>query len=112
MNWRAFIQYLGLIGVNCAEIHTIKQLTDNTVWIGLASAALLTMTWGAYIELAVGGILFRPDNQGNRNFQIKGLSHQLVWPLVYRQAWRPDFWDLNYYTVLVGTTAAYSWYYL
>ena len=91
MNWRALIQYLGLIGVNYT---LLKKGTHPT---------LLTVVWGVYLEMAVGGVLFRPNSKGGRDLQLLGITNQLVWPLTDYNAWRPDFWDLNFYTVAGGT---------
>jgi len=101
MNWQPFVQYLCLIGINCVEIASVNQLT-------VPSIVLPTATWILYLEFAVGSVLFRPDSKGDLNLVLGGVQHQLLWPLVDRHAWRPEFWDLNYYMVAGGTALAYS----
>ncbi len=112
MNWQAIIQYFGLVGTNCAQVHMVYYITGDEGWSRLISLALISLSWGAYIELAIGGILFRPDSQHIRTFQLQNLLSQVSWPLTDRRAWRPDYWDLNYYTVLGGSIASYvAWNY-
>ena len=106
MNLQTCFQYMGLITINCAEIHAVNSMIKPE-WSHLTSLLLLTTTWSIYVEQTVGGILFRPNTQNNPTFQIRGVLNQMKWPLTDRYAWRPDFWDLNYYMVLVGSTGLY-----
>ncbi len=103
MNWRAVLQYLSLIGFNNVQLQIVNRITGGANWGVLVSFVLIDITLRAYIELLVGGILFRPNADNVHTFQIKGLVWQYNWPLHNRDAWRLDYWDLNYYTVLLGT---------
>ncbi len=61
---------------------------------------IITFLWCIYLETFVGGILLRPDAKGNKHLHIMGFFNQLWWPLTDYNAWRPEFWDLNYYMVI------------
>ena len=107
MNWHALAQYTGLVGFNCAEIYAIDYLSNHAWWSPIVSGAMIQVVWGAYIEAALGGILFRPDALNNARFCPQGLLPMIEWPLTHTVPWKPEFWDLNYYVVMAGTAAAY-----
>ncbi len=106
MNLRPILQYIALTLVNCTEMCAVDYF--NTELSGPVSFVLLSLTWCAYLEFAVGGILFRPDSQNNKTFQPMGLVQQLDWPLTKCAAWYPSFWDLNYYMVMFGSAGTYT----
>ncbi len=108
MNLRPFLQYIGLTLVNCIEIHTIHTINLDAELLGLLSFTLVSLTWCAYLEFAVGNIIFKPDSQNERTFQPMAIIQQLDWPLERREAWHPNYWDLNYYMVMFSSVGAYS----
>lgn len=101
--WR----YFGLVSIGAVTTFAIDWVTNHSVLSIPVSIGLITAGWCVYLEKSVGGIMLRPDPNGNFVFRPRFIKDQVEWPLFDRRAWRPENWDLNYYTVIGGTVGTY-----
>ena len=68
---------------------------------------IITVIFLIYVELSVGGIVYRVNAMGKKNFQLGNIIHYLVDPLHNKFLWNPSLLDVNYVFVFIVSSLLY-----
>ena len=69
---------------------------------------IITLTFLIYVEYSVGGIVFRVNASGVKNFQLGNIIHYLIDPLHNAFLWNKELLDVNYVFVFSIATLIYK----
>ena len=68
---------------------------------------IITVIFLIYVEISVGGIVYRVNAMGKKNFQFGNIIHYLVDPLHNKFLWNPSLLDVNYVFVFLVSSLLY-----
>ena len=68
---------------------------------------IITVIFLIYVELSVGGIVYRVNASGIKNVQLGNIIHYLVDPLHNKFLWNPSLLDVNYVFVFLVSSLLY-----
>jgi len=68
---------------------------------------IITLLFLIYVELSVGGIVYRVNASGKKNIQFGNIIHYLVDPLHNKFLWNPSLLDVNYVFVFLVSSLLY-----
>ena len=68
---------------------------------------IITVIFLIYVEISVGGIVYRVNAMGKKNFQFGNIIHYLVDPLHNKFLWNPSLLDVNYVFVFIVSSLLY-----
>ena len=68
---------------------------------------IITVIFLIYVEISVGGIVYRVSAMGKKNFQLGNIIHYLVDPLHNKFLWNPSLLDVNYVFVFLVSSLLY-----
>ena len=68
---------------------------------------IITVIFLIYVELSVGGIVYRVNASGKKNIQFGNIIHYLVDPLHNKFLWNPSLLDVNYVFVFLVSSLLY-----
>ena len=68
---------------------------------------IVTIIFIIYIELTVGGILFRPNSLGHTSMNIQSLLGFMIHPLTNKFLWNIRSLDMNYPFVVIFFSLLY-----
>ena len=69
---------------------------------------IITLLFLIYVELSVGGIVYRVNASGKKNIQFGNIIHYLVDPLHNKFLWNPSLLDVNYVFVFLVSSLLYK----
>ena len=69
---------------------------------------IITVIFLIYVESSVGGIVYRVNASGKKNFQLGNIIHYLLDPLHNRFLWNIQLLDVNYIFVFIISTILYK----
>ena len=70
---------------------------------------IITVIFLIYVELSVGGIVYRVNASGKKNIQFGNIIHYLVDPLHNKFLWNPSLLDVNYVFVFLMSSVLYKY---
>ena len=70
---------------------------------------IITLLFLIYVELSVGGIVYRVNASGKKNIQFGNIIHYLVDPLHNKFLWNPSLLDVNYVFVFLVSSILYKY---
>ena len=68
---------------------------------------IITVIFLIYVEISVGGIIYRVNASGIKNIQFGNIIHYLVDPLHNKFLWNPSLLDVNYVFVFLVSSLLY-----
>ena len=68
---------------------------------------IITVIFLIYVEISVGGIVYRVNAMGKKNFQFGNIIHYLVDPLHNKFLWNPSLLDVYYVFVFIVSSLLY-----
>ena len=69
---------------------------------------IITVFFLIYVELSVGGIVYRVNASGKKNIQFGNIIHYLVDPLHNKFLWNLSLLDVNYVFVFLVSSLLYK----
>ena len=69
---------------------------------------IITVIFLIYVELSVGGIVYRVNASGIKNVQLGNIIHYLVDPLHNKFLWNLSLLDVNYVFVFLVSSLLYK----
>ena len=69
---------------------------------------IITVIFLIYVEISVGGIIYRVNASGIKNIQFGNIIHYLVDPLHNKFLWNPSLLDVNYVFVFLVSSLLYK----
>lgn len=69
---------------------------------------IITVIFLIYVESSVGGIVYRVNASGKKNFQLGNIIQYLLDPLHNRFLWNIQLLDVNYIFVFIISTILYK----
>ena len=69
---------------------------------------IITIIFLIYVELSVGGIVYRVNASGKKNIQFGNIIHYLVDPLHNKFLWNISLLDVNYVFVFLVSSVLYK----
>ena len=69
---------------------------------------IITVIFLIYVEISVGGIVYRVNAMGKKNIQLGNIIHYLVDPLHNKFLWNPSLLDVNYVFVFLVSSLLYK----
>ena len=69
---------------------------------------IITLLFLIYVELSVGGIVYRVNASGKKNIQFGNIIHYLVDPLHNKFLWNISLLDVNYVFVFLVSSVLYK----
>ena len=72
---------------------------------------IITVIFLIYVEISVGGIIYRVNESGIKNIQFGNIIHYLVDPLHNKFLWNPSLLDVNYVFVFLVSSVLYKYVY-
>ena len=69
---------------------------------------IITLLFLIYVELSVGGIVYRVNASGKKNIQFGNIIHYLVDPLHNKFLWNLSLLDVNYVFVFLVSSLLYK----
>jgi len=69
---------------------------------------IITVIFLIYVEISVGGIVYRVNASGIKNFQLGNIIHYLVDPLHNKFLWNTSLLDVNYVFVFIVSSLCYK----
>ena len=70
---------------------------------------IITVIFLIYVELSVGGIIYRVNASGIKNIQFGNIIHYLVDPLHNKFLWNLSLLDVNYVFVFLVSSVLYKY---
>ena len=70
---------------------------------------IITAIFLIYVEMSVGGIVYRVNASGKKNIQYGNIIHYLVDPLHNKFLWNLSLLDVNYVFVFLVTSVLYKY---
>ena len=70
---------------------------------------IITVVFLIYVELSVGGIVYRVNASGIKNIQLGNIIHYLVDPLHNKFLWNLSLLDVNYVFVFLVSSVLYKY---
>ena len=70
---------------------------------------IITVIFLIYVELSVGGIVYRVNASGIKNIQLGNIIHYLVDPLHNKFLWNLSLLDVNYVFVFLVSSILYKY---
>ena len=70
---------------------------------------IITVVFLIYVELNVGGIVYRVNASGIKNIQLGNIIHYLVGPLHNKFLWNLSLLDVNYVFVFLVSSVLYKY---
>ena len=68
---------------------------------------IITVIFLIYVELSVGGIVYRVNASGKKNIQFGNIIHYLFDPFHNKFLWNPSLLDVNYVFVFLVSSLLY-----
>ena len=68
---------------------------------------IITVIFLIYVEISVGGIVYRVNASGKKNIQFGNIIHYLVDPLHNKFLWNLSLLDVNYVFVFLVSSLLY-----
>ena len=72
---------------------------------------IITLIFLIYVEISVGGIVYRVNASGIKNIQLGNIIHYLVDPLHNKFLWNTSLLDVNYVFVFLVSSVLYKYVY-
>ena len=69
---------------------------------------IITVIFLIYVEMSVGGIVYRVNASGKKNIQFGNIIHYLVDPLHNKFLWNLSLLDVNYVFVFLVSSLLYK----
>ena len=70
---------------------------------------IITAIFLIYVEMSVGGIVYRVNASGKKNIQFGNIIHYLVDPLHNKFLWNISLLDVNYVFVFLVSSVLYKY---
>ncbi len=70
---------------------------------------IITVIFLIYVEMSVGGIVYRVNASGKKNIQFGNIIHYLVDPLHNKFLWNLSLLDVNYVFVFLVSSLLYKY---
>ena len=70
---------------------------------------IITVIFLIYVELSVGGIVYRVNASGKKNIQFGNIIHYLVVPFHNKFLWNLSLLDVNYVFVFLVASVLYRY---
>ena len=70
---------------------------------------IITIIFLIYVELSVGGIVYRVNASGKKNIRFGNIIHYLVDPLHNKFLWNISLLDVNYVFVFLVSSVLYKY---
>ena len=70
---------------------------------------IITAIFLIYVEMSVGGIVYRVNASGKKNIQYGNIIHYLVDPLHNKFLWNLSLLDVNYVFVFLVASVLYKY---
>ena len=69
---------------------------------------IITIIFLIYVEISVGGIVYRVNASGKKNIQLGNIIHYLIDPLHNKFLWNLSLLDVNYVFVFLVSSIVYK----
>lgn len=70
---------------------------------------IITIIFLIYVEISVGGIVYRVNASGIKNIQLGNIIHYLVDPIHNKFLWNLSLLDVNYVFVIIVSSLVYKY---
>ena len=70
---------------------------------------IITVIFLIYVELSVGGVLYRVNASGVKTLQLQNIFHYLFNPLYNRFLWNFELLDVNYIFIFIVASILYKY---